>query len=87
MCFFLQVTSVLWLLRGRRSGCASFYPWALDLKVFFCRNRPDCELTSAGFNVSLNFAPNLLVRDQSCTVSWQDAVPTRLERGLQVQLS
>ena len=38
----------------------------------------ECELTSADFNVGLDFASILLVRDR------QDAVPTHLERGLQV---
>ena len=39
-----------------------------DLKCSFCSNCLECELTSAGFNVCLNFPSNLLVRDQSCTV-------------------
>ena len=33
-----------------------------------CRNCLECELTSAGFNVGLDFTSNLRVRDQSCAV-------------------
>ena len=36
--------------------------------MLFCSNCLECELTLAGSNIGINFAANLLVRDQSCTV-------------------
>ena len=52
---------------------ASFAAFAKAVHIHWirnvlCSNYLECEKSSAGFNVGLNFASYQLVRDQSCTV-------------------